>query len=338
MKRAIFISIILLSVCPACFGQQAPAPLFRDPVYDGAADPVVIWNRTEKNWWMLYTARRANQASLDVAYCYATNIGVASSDDNGKTWIYRGELELDFEKGKNTFWAPDVIYHDGLYHMFVVYIRGARNHWGGTKSIHHYTSDDMWNWKHVGALKLSSDEVIDATLIQMKNGTFRIWYKDEKRGSITMMSESQDLYEWKNLPEPAIGGGAHEGPKVFEYKNYYWMLTDEWRGLRVYRSNDLNRWEKQGLILDKPSSRPDDGTKGGHADVLVVGEKAYIFYFTHPGRINSDGKPDSDGALSYTNKRSSIQAGELIFENETLTCDRDRAFDFFLPNQTDTNK
>jgi hypothetical protein len=26
----------------------APAPLFRDPVTDGAADPVLIWNREEK--------------------------------------------------------------------------------------------------------------------------------------------------------------------------------------------------------------------------------------------------------------------------------------------------
>ena len=25
-------------------GHVAPKPLFRDPVYDGAADPVVIWN------------------------------------------------------------------------------------------------------------------------------------------------------------------------------------------------------------------------------------------------------------------------------------------------------
>lgn len=31
----------------------APAPLFRDPVTDGAADPVIVWNREEKSWWML---------------------------------------------------------------------------------------------------------------------------------------------------------------------------------------------------------------------------------------------------------------------------------------------
>lgn len=42
----------------------ASKPLFRDPVYDGAADPVVIWNRAERKWFMLYTNRRANVPNL----------------------------------------------------------------------------------------------------------------------------------------------------------------------------------------------------------------------------------------------------------------------------------
>src|SRR5450432_3733421 len=97
----------------------APAPLFRDPVTDGAADPVLIWNRQEKKWWMLYSQRRANIESPDVAYCYGNDIGVASGEDNGHTWVYRGTLNLEFEKGRNTFWAPDVVYVNGEYHMFV---------------------------------------------------------------------------------------------------------------------------------------------------------------------------------------------------------------------------
>ena len=38
----------------------APKPVFADPVYDGAADPVIIWNKKKKAWWMFYTNRRAN--------------------------------------------------------------------------------------------------------------------------------------------------------------------------------------------------------------------------------------------------------------------------------------
>ncbi len=333
MKKACILFFLLGIVTITGFCQQPSAPLYRDPVYDGAADPVVVWNNVEKSWWMLYSARRANQMTPDVSFCYGTNVAVASSDDNGKTWIYRGELDLNFEKGTNTFWAPDVLYNNGKYHMFVVYFKGARSHWGGNPVIHHYVSKNMWDWKHIGPLKLSSNSVIDATLFKMKNGKFRMWYKDETRGAITMMSESDDLYKWKNTDQPAIGGRAHEGPKVFEFQNYYWMLTDEWQGMRVYKSKDLDLWERQGLILDKPSSRAEDTPNGAHGDVVVVNGKAYVFYFTHPGRKkHSELELNEDGGYTYTNRRSCIQVGELIFDGETLICDRDKPFDFFLPN------
>jgi len=92
----------------------APAPLFRDPVTDGAADPVLIWNREEKKWWMLYSQRRANTESADVAFCYGTDIGIASGENNGQTWVYRGTLKLEFGAGRKTFWAPEIVYQDGV--------------------------------------------------------------------------------------------------------------------------------------------------------------------------------------------------------------------------------
>jgi len=332
MMKAFSLLISLLFICGPILAQKAPAPLFRDPIYDGAADPVFVWNKLEKNWWILYTARRANQEANDVAFCYGTNIGIASSDDHGQTWAFRGYLDLNFEKGTNTFWAPDVIYNKGTYHMFVVYIRGVYNHWGGNAHIVHYTSKNLWDWKYQGPLKGTSDKVIDATVFQMKDGNFRLWYKDETRGAITMSADSRDLFHWKPESKPSIGGEAHEGPNVFEYKSYYWMLTDEWHGLRVYRSKDLNTWEKQGLILDGPSSRPEDKPSGAHADVQVVGDKAYIVYFTHPGRTShSEGSNDENGVLPYNKRRSSLQVGSLEFVNGTLICDRDKPFDFYLP-------
>lgn len=333
MKILLRLLILLCLAQVSGVAQQPAAPLYRDPIYDGAADPIVIWNRAEENWWLLYSSRRASVELPNVSMCYGTKVGVASSDDNGKTWVYRGDLDLEFERGLNTFWAPDVIWHDGLYHMFVVYIKGVRSDWGGETAIHHYTSKNMWDWKHVGPLSLSSNRVIDATLIQMKNGKFRMWYKDDAKGGITMMSESKDLYKWINAPEPSIGGRAHEGPKVFEFNGYYWMLTDEWHGMRVYRSTDLDNWEKQGMILDTASLRKEDGPSGAHGDVVVVGDKAYVFYFTHPGRkTHFEGELDANGVLPYTKRRSSIQVGELTVEDGTLKCDRNKPFDFFLPD------
>lgn len=127
MKQVFFICISALIFANA-YSQVANAPLFRDPITDGAADPSVVYNRAEKTWWMLYTQRRANCDAPDVAYCYGTAIGIACSEDNGQSWYYRGTLDLEYEPGHNTYWAPDIIYDDGTYHLFVVFIRGARIH------------------------------------------------------------------------------------------------------------------------------------------------------------------------------------------------------------------
>ena len=31
-----------------------PAPLFRDPIFDGASDPTVIWNKKEACYYMFH--------------------------------------------------------------------------------------------------------------------------------------------------------------------------------------------------------------------------------------------------------------------------------------------
>src|ERR1051326_8522433 len=60
----------------------APKPLFRDPVYDGAADPSIIYDRAGKKWLMFYTNRRANVPDLTaVTWVHGTPIGIAESLD-----------------------------------------------------------------------------------------------------------------------------------------------------------------------------------------------------------------------------------------------------------------
>jgi hypothetical protein len=311
----------------------APAPLWRDPIYDGAADPVLVYNREKKEWWMFYTQRRANVQSAGVAFCYGTGIGIAVSKDHGQSWSYKGTPALEFEEGQNTFWAPDIIYENGVYHMFVAYIQGVRNEWGGKARITHFTSSDLWKWKQEGFLKLSSDNVIDPTFFKLPDGKWHIWYKDDSRHAITMTGESNDLINWKLADQPAIGGKPHEGPKIFRFSNSYWMITDEWAGQRVYRSADAKTWERQGMILNKNGIRKEDSPTGAHADVVVVGDRAFIFYFTHPGRkVHFEGELDKDGTYSYSNKRTSIQVAEIICKDGTLEAIRDEPFDFWLPD------
>lgn len=333
-KTYLTLFFLLLPLCSiAQIGEQPHAPLFRDPITDGAADPCVFYNPMEKAWWMLYTQRRANVESADVAYCYGNSIGIAYSEDNGRSWRYRGNLELDFERGTNTFWAPDVVLHNGVYHMFVSYIRGVANHWSGVARMAHYTSTNLWDWKHEGFVNLDDRDVIDATLIQMDNGVWRMWYKWDSK---SMYADSEDLFTWKTYPKPAISDKPHEGANAFRFQNSYWMVTDEWAGMGVYKSSNLEKWTKQdSKILEDASNRADDRPSGGHGDVVVVDNRAYIFYFTHPERERHtlDAK-DERGNIPYKLRRSSIQVAELVVENGTLKVkDRDQPFTIFLPNK-----
>ena len=312
--------------------KQPDAPLFRDPITDGAADPCLVYNSTEKAWWMLYTQRRANVETADVAYCYGNEIGIAYSEDNGKSWRYRGTLNLEFERGKNTFWAPDVVLHNGVYHMFVSYIRGVANHWSGMATMMHYTSTNLWDWKFEGPVKLPKDNVIDATLIQMPNGKWRMWYKWDSK---SLFADSEDLFTWTGDATPAVSDKPHEGAKAFRFKDSYWFVTDEWQGMAVYQSDNLLNWKKQSdRILDTPSKRSEDGPSGSHGDVVVIGDKAYIFYFTHPGRTaHTKADLNEIGNIPYELRRSSIQVAELeVVNDELVVKDRDKPFGIYLPN------
>jgi hypothetical protein len=62
----------------------------------------------------------------------------------------------------------------------------------------------------------------------------------------------------------------------------------------------------------------DDGVMGGHPDVVVSGDRAFLFYFTHPGRRGPDARKDG-----YEQRRSSIQTVELHEQDGWLTCERD---------------
>jgi hypothetical protein len=87
--------ILILCICgihDKAGAQKAAVskPLYSDPIHDGAADPVVIWNPHTKMWWMFYTNRRANSPDTSgVEWVHGTRIGIAASKDgsSGATLI-----------------------------------------------------------------------------------------------------------------------------------------------------------------------------------------------------------------------------------------------------------
>jgi hypothetical protein len=321
-----YLLAFLLLISTASLAQQKPAgtlapkPLFRDPVYDGAADPVVIWNKKEKKWFMFYTNRRATDTTAQgVTWVHGTRIGIAESVD-GATWRYRDTANINYRPTPQyTHWAPDVVEDKGVYHMFLTYVPGIFTDWNHPRNILHLTSSDLLNWKYESTLKLATDKVIDASVYHMPDGTWRMWYNNERDGKSIYYADSPDLYTWQEKGKALAERG--EGPKVFQWKGRYWMVIDKWKGLGVYSSTDLKQWQAQPeRLLELPGQGPFDQAIGGHPDVVVQGDRAYLFYFTHPAR--TQGTPSA--AATIDTKRSLIQVVELHYKDGSITANRDQ--------------
>lgn len=311
----------------AAEGKLSAKPAFRDPVLDGAADPVVIWNPHVRRWWMFYTNRRANVAGLSgVAWVHGTRIGIAESSDEGATWKHLGNAEIDLPAAiggtQPTHWAPDVITApDGTHHMFLTVVPGVFEDWQHPRTLVHLTSRDLRKWDHATPLTLASDRVIDAAVRALPDGTWRMWYNNERDGKAIYYADSVDLKTWTDRGRCQGVEGMCEGPYVFNWKGHAWMLVDTWKGLGVYRSDDLTAWKGQPeKLLDQPGKGADDGVNGGHPGVVVSGDRAFCFYFTHPGRSGTI-SPNDPNNLEL--RRSSIQVVELFEKDGRLTCDRD---------------
>ncbi len=313
---------------PALSQKPAPKPLYADPVFDGAADPVVIYHQKEKKWLMFYTNRRATHAQAEgVTWVHGTRIGIAQSVDGGTTWTYRDTANINYRPHPGyTHWAPEVIEHQGLYHMYLTYVPGTFPDWKHPRHIVHLTSPDGFNWEYRSTLPLVTDKVIDASVYRLPNGTWRLWYNNERDGKSIYYVDSPDLFHWQDQGKALQARG--EGPKVFRWKDQYWMILDAWKGLQVFRSEDLLTWQPQEeRLLEEPGTGPEDQAMGGHPDVVVAGDRAFLFYFTHPGRAKAHPAP----AHSVAAKRSVIQVTELVYHNGKLTCDRDQPVYITLP-------
>jgi hypothetical protein len=306
--------------------EHAPAPLYRDPVFDGAADPSVVYEKTDGSWLIYYTQRRANVLGPGVHWCFGTKIAIARSTDKGRTWLYVGTAKgLDRKPDIDTYWAPHVFKDGDTYHMFVTYIEGISHQWGGGAApiILHYTSKNGLDWNLSDEVATGSKKIIDPAITRLPDQRWLLVFRDDDIGTRTALCVSDDLRNWKRLPQ-SIGDRRHEAPVILPWKNRYWMLTDDWDGLGVFVSQDGLDYTKQGKILDQPGRRQDDGHLGRHGGVAIVGDRAYIFYFVNPDRKSSEPEFDAPNTHSFSYKRSSLQIAELEIIDGKLTCDRDK--------------
>ncbi|MFC3300749.1 glycoside hydrolase [Arthrobacter agilis] len=289
---------------------------YRDPLFDGATDPVLVADPTTRSWLLFYTQRRAALAGLGgVEWVHESEIGCARSYDGGETWAYEGVLDDVPTPGLDhpvTKWAPDVVRIGEHWVMFLTLLGGKRSDWSGNAVIAQYTSSDLKRWTFQAYVDLRSDRVIDAAVTLCGDGLYRLWYKDEQRGSRTFSAVTatpSDPRSWQ-VEGVAIDGRPHEGPKVFTLGGWFWLITDEWRGLAVYRSADgAGGWERQhrdnGLILTGPEEFEGRPVVARHADVVVQGAAAAVVYFTHPAWSGSE---LADMTSGTDHRRSHIRA------------------------------
>jgi hypothetical protein len=148
-----------------------------------------------------------------------------------------------------------------------------------------------------------------------------MWYNNERDHKSIYYADSPDLKSWTDHGKvDGVGERPGEGPFVFQWKGHWWMLVDLWKGLGIYRSDDLLHWSAQhGDLLGIPGTGADDKVNGGHPGVVVSAGRAYLFYFTHPGRAGTITPQDKE---SLDLRRSSIQVVELQEKGGMLSCDR----------------
>lgn len=289
-----------------------PAPLYRDPTFDGPADPTVVKNAETGRWFMFYTQRRANRPAKGAAWAHGTDIGFAVSLD-GADWQYKGTVNLEYGEGRNTFWAPEIIRENGMWHMYVSFVEGIPTDWTAPAQLLHFTSLDLDTWVFQSVMDFGHDRCSEASVAQLPDGTWRMWYRNEA-GAI-YAADSPDLYEWK-CAGVAISGRVQSSPHVFEISGIYWMLTDSSSGQLVYRSTDLTEWHRQPMpLLSVPGRRSFDEALGHGAMVLPQGpDSGFLYYFTQPG-----------GGI-----RSVIQVARVYVRDGWLRCDRDAPFKYML--------
>ena len=321
---ALIFSAFSLAPSPGDAGTPAPKPLYRDPVHDGAADVSLVYDRGQRRWVMFYTNRRATLRlpdPEDVAWVHGTHIGMATSPD-GLRWTYAGVADIPSDCTGSTLWAPELHYERGTYHMWLTVVPTIDHRWRGDNeaSIIHLTSPDLRRWSCSDKVASGSKRVIDASVMRLGKGRYRLWFKDERAGSRIFALDSPDLIHWKKvLPDPVTNTSA-EGPKVFRFKGWYWLIADAWKGLVVLRSKDAAAWREQPRrILEAPGVNRTDTAKGQHPDVVVNDGHAFIYYFVH-----QEGEPEARRD-PYWHQRTVIQVARLKYANGWLGVDRNES-------------
>lgn len=268
-------------------------------------------------------------------YLFATGEGISvMSSPDLKTWTFEKPVfgqapqwAVEAIKGYHGHtWAPDIIYHDGLYHLFYSCSAFAKN----TSAIGHATnptldpSDPRFKWTDTGKVVQSVPNrdmwnAIDPNIIIDGQGTpwmcFGSFWDGIKMVRLTAdLSQVAQPEEWYSLSrrersfeldDKDPGDGAVEAPFIMRHGDYYYLFVSFdycCRGLKsdykvvVGRSKTVT-----GPYVDKDGKSMAQGGGSlviqGNADYAGVGHNAAYridgkdYFICHAYSVKEDGAP-----------------------------------------------
>lgn len=283
----------------------------------------------------------------DTYYLFATGQGISvMSSKDMKHWKFEKPVfdkapqwAVEAIKGYNGHtWAPDVLYHDGLYHLFYSCSAFGKN----TSAIGHATNPTLdpaspdFKWTDHGKVIQSVPHrdmwnAIDPNVVIDEEGTPWMTFGSFWDG-IKLVKLTPDLNgvaqpeEWYslcrrprsfNLPDEEAGDGAVEAPFIMKHGEYYYLfvsfdycckgLKSDYK-VRVGRSKSVT-----GPYLDKEGKAL---TQGG-GSLVVQGNKDYAGV-GHNAAYHLDGK---DYFICHAYSVAEEGAPKLIVREMTWTPD-----------------
>lgn len=268
-------------------------------------------------------------------YLFATGQGISvMSSKDMNNWKFEPPVFEEAPKWavelidgyKGHTWAPDVIYHNGLYHIFYSCSAFGKN----TSAIGHATTptldreDPRFEWTDHGMVIQSvpnrdSWNAIDPNIIIDEKGTpwmsFGSFWDGIKlvrlTGDLNAVAEPQEWYSISrrqrsvNVKAEDAGDGAVEAPFIMKHGGYYYLFVSFdycCRGLQSDYKVAVGRSKNVcGPYLDRDGKSMEHG--GG--TILVKGNKdwagighcaAYEFdgksyFIAHAYSVKEDGAP-----------------------------------------------
>ena len=358
----ILLTLVVHVVVARATGHPRPSssmdPFYAEPVFDGAHDAEFVWNEEEQCWWMTYLQNRYNSPVSDPSdvsgsFAVYTDIGLASTPDNGTTWIYRGiargvdvPLELRRDKtnlatqmfGGATWWRPAVLRRGHIYHGFWVYwepMFAAANQ----RRIVHYTSTNLKDWSFDSVVP--GDRGYDSVVYQLPAPDKRYILLSSLSPGLQAY-QSLDLYKWDPV-NGSIDAGLNmligEGPHVLDWQGYRWLNselnTDWWLRATLSRSGDGGHSWTQPELWVTPFNQTNGTRKWdigtAHQGPITLqgpgANKAFYLYFTEFALDPAYGQATG----LYAGARSMLQLAAVTYDaaNKTLHADRNAFFDDF---------